>query len=202
MNKSLKEFTKKDWDTLFPIELVEHNPEWKQTFEIEKQKILQSIGDQYIERIEHFGSSSIPNIKSKPYIDILIEVPRHFMFNEQLVKEWESIGYTCLTEPIENDDNHYMILAKGYNVDGTSEQVFHVHACPKGHPMLNQIEFRDYLITNSERAKEYEKLKIELAIKLKNDRSGYRIAKAEFIAETLKMSKEKDQQHKANNLHF
>ena len=84
-----------------------------------------------------------------------------------------------------------MILAKGYNIDGTNEQVFHIHACPEGHPMLKQIEFRDRLIADPERAKEYENLKVQLASKFKNDRSGYRIAKGEFITETLKMNREK-----------
>ena len=191
MKKSIKEFTKKDWDTLFPIKLSEHNPEWKNIFESEKQKINENVGIEFIERIEHFGSSSIPNIKSKPYIDILIEVPKELLFAPQMIKGFEDIGYTCLTEPIEDNDDNYMILAKGYNVDGTNEQVFHIHACSKGNPMLNQIEFRDYLISNPERAKEYETLKIKLESEFKNDRSGYRIAKTEFINKTLKMCKEK-----------
>lgn len=186
MKNSLKALTKKDWDNLFPVELVEHRPEWEQTFQTEKLKILQSTDNRFLRRIEHFGSSSIPLIKSKPYIDILIEVPREFLFNKKFILEMEKIGYTCLTEPNEKDDKHYMILIKGYHPDGTNDQIFHIHACPEGHEMLKQIEFRDYLIANPARAKEYEALKIQLASKYKYDRSGYRLAKTEFITETLK----------------
>ena len=185
MHKSLKEFTKQDWDTLFPIKLVKHNPAWAAIFEAEKEKILQAVDDRFFNRIEHFGSSSIPNIQSKPYIDILIEVPTAFLFNEQFIQELESIGYTCLTAPMPEQKEHYMIFAKGYHTDGTMEQVFHIHACPQGHPMLQQIKFRDYLRATPKRAQEYEALKIQLAASFTNDRSGYRIAKTAFIKATL-----------------
>ncbi|MGB3589964.1 MAG: GrpB family protein, partial [Tunicatimonas sp.] len=67
MKKTLYELTKDDWNTLFPIELVDHNPEWKNIYENERKLILEKIGAKSILRIEHFGSSSIPSIKSKPY---------------------------------------------------------------------------------------------------------------------------------------
>ncbi|MEM6721158.1 MAG: GrpB family protein [Bacteroidota bacterium] len=191
MKKNLKELTKHDWDTLFPIQLVDHDPTWKAVFNEEKQKILEATKHQYVTSIAHFGSSSIPNIKSKPYIDILIEIPRTYLFDPQLTQQLESIGYTCLTAP-NNDPNNYMILAKGYNLEGTCEQIFHIHACPKNHPMLEQIKFRDYLIQHPERAKQYERLKVNLSREFKNDRSGYRIAKTDFIKETLNLLKQKN----------
>ncbi|MEM6685677.1 MAG: GrpB family protein [Bacteroidota bacterium] len=186
MKKSLKEFTKHDWDTLFPIQLVDHNPEWKHIFEAEKQKILEVTNNQYFKSVEHFGSSSIPAIKSKPYIDILIEIPRKYLFDSQLIAQLKRIGYTCLTEAT-NDKDNYMILAKGYHTDGTCEQVFHIHAYPENHSMLAQLQFRDYLIENPTRAQEYENLKLDLSHRFKNDRSGYRIAKTNFIKETLEI---------------
>tara|TARA_R110000850_G_scaffold138636_1_gene259692 strand:- start:3709 stop:3900 length:192 start_codon:yes stop_codon:yes gene_type:complete len=63
MAKTLYELTKEDWNSLFPIELVHHNPNWKSVFEKEKEAILSSAGSDAILRVEHFGSSSIPNIK-------------------------------------------------------------------------------------------------------------------------------------------
>ena len=81
-----------------------------------------------------------------------------------------------------------MIFVKGYNLNGEKEQIFHIHMCPPEHEMLNQILFRNYLLSNSNRAKEYEQLKMELATKYKNDRIAYRIAKDEFIAETMKQA--------------
>ncbi len=44
MTKSLKELKKEDWNRLFPIELVDHNPEWKNIYKKEKQRILNKVG--------------------------------------------------------------------------------------------------------------------------------------------------------------
>ena len=70
MKSSIYEFTREDWNTLYPIHLEDHNPAWKTIFEKEKKLILSNIDSKYLQKIEHFGSSSIPGIKSKPYIDI------------------------------------------------------------------------------------------------------------------------------------
>ena len=76
MKKTLNDLTKEDWNRLFPIELVDHNPEWKNIYEREKNRIIEKVGVKTILRTEHFGSSSIPKIKSKPYIDLMIEIPK------------------------------------------------------------------------------------------------------------------------------
>jgi len=80
MKKSLTELKKDDWNRLFPVELVDHNPEWKNIFTAEKQRILSKIGKEKILRIEHFGSTAISSIKSKPYIDIIIEIPKELLY--------------------------------------------------------------------------------------------------------------------------
>ena len=76
--ETLYDLTKDEWNTLFPIELVDHNPEWKNIYDLEKERIISKVGSEKILRIEHFGSSSIQSIKSKPYIDLMIEIPKNF----------------------------------------------------------------------------------------------------------------------------
>lgn len=44
MKTSIKEFTKQDWDSLFPIKLSDYNPEWKNIFEFEKKKLKKLLG--------------------------------------------------------------------------------------------------------------------------------------------------------------
>lgn len=184
MNKKLEDLTKDEWDTLFPIELVNPNPNWKNIFEQEKQQINEKIGDKII-GIEHVGSTSIPNIKAKSYIDISIKIPKENLFDKKIINALQSLNYHFFRQSGKGID--YMIFVKGYNLNGEKEQIFHIHMCPPEHEMLNQIIFRNYLTTNTKRAKEYERLKTELAIKYKNDRVGYRVAKGDFIAETMKM---------------
>ncbi|WP_298320914.1 GrpB family protein [uncultured Aquimarina sp.] len=187
MKKTLYDLTKEEWNTLFPIQLVDHNPAWKGVFMQEKQLILDTISTEAILRIEHFGSTSIPTIKSKPYIDIIIETPEELLFDDTIIKQFKKIGYTYFLVPKREIFDAYMSFGKGYKLDGAKEQIFHIHMCPKNNLMWKQLKFRDYLISNPKRAMEYEKLKIILAAKHKNDRGGYVLSKTNFINETLEL---------------
>ncbi|MDO5972376.1 GrpB family protein [Flavivirga aquimarina] len=189
MKKTLNDLTKDDWNTLFPVKLVDHNPEWKRIYEKEKEQILKKVDSKSILRMEHFGSSSIPSIKSKPYIDMMIEIPNELLFDENLISEFEDLGYSHFVVPARENIEAYSSFGKGYNLDGKKEQIFHIHMCPKENVMWEQIGFRDYLNANEKRAKEYEKLKLELASKYKNDRGAYVLGKTEFVKETLGLLK-------------
>jgi GrpB-like predicted nucleotidyltransferase (UPF0157 family) len=187
MKKTLNDLTKEDWNRLFPIELVDHNPEWKNIYETEKERIIKSVGIEIILRIEHFGSSSIPSIKSKPYIDLMIEIPKETLFDENLIAKFTELGYSHFVVPARENIEAYSSFAKGYNPDGIKEQIFHIHMCPKDNVMWKQMDFRDYLIENTKRAKEYENLKLKLASEFKNDRGSYVLGKTDFVNETLEI---------------
>ncbi|GAA0728325.1 hypothetical protein GCM10009430_37380 [Aquimarina litoralis] len=192
MKKTLYDLTKDEWNTLFPIELVDHNPNWKSLYQDEKERILNTVGSEKILRIEHFGSSSIPSIKSKPYIDLMIEIPKELLFNEDLINQFTQLGYSHFVVPARENIEAYSSFGKGYNLEGANEQIFHIHMCPKDNIMWQQIDFRDYLNANPERAKAYENLKIELAAKYKNDRGSYVLGKTDFVNETLEIIKQHD----------
>ncbi|MEL0456630.1 GrpB family protein [Flavobacteriaceae bacterium SZ-1-7] len=185
MKKTLYDLTKEDWNTLFPIKLVDHNPNWKNIYEREKRQIIEKVGTETILRVEQFGSSAIPHIKSKPYIDLLIEIPEELLFDENLIAKFTKLGYTHFVVPARDNIEAYSSFGKGYNLDGKKEQIFHIHMCPKNNLMWRQIEFRDYLNAHKERAKAYETLKLELASKYRNDRGAYVLGKTKFINETL-----------------
>jgi len=187
MKKTLYDLTKEDWNTLFPVELVDHNPDWKQLYNKEKNLILKEIDKDFILRIEHFGSSSISGIKSKPYIDLMIEIPKALLFDESLISKFASLGYSHFVVPKKENIQVYSSFGKGYRFDGKKEQIFHIHMCPKDHLMWRQIDFRDYLNANPERAKAYENLKTQLVLKFRNDRGAYVLGKTDFINETLRI---------------
>ncbi len=191
MKKSIKELKKDDWNRLFPIELVDHNPEWKNIYKKEKQRILSKVGKEKIIRIEHFGSNSITSIKSKPYVDLMIEIPKELMFDKKLIDEFKELGYSHFKVPARENIEEYSTFGKGYNIDGTKEQIFHIHMCPKDNVMWKQIDFRDYLNSNEKRAKEYETLKLKLASEFKNDRGAYVLGKTDFVNETIKLVNKK-----------
>ncbi len=187
MKKSLYDLTRDDWNTLFPVQLVEHDARWKTLYREEEQRIAEKIGRDIIIRIEHFGSTSIPGIMAKPYIDIIIEIPENLLFDEELIGNFEELGYTHFKVPERNGIDAYMSFGKGYNLNGKKEQIYHIHMCPGENAMWKQVDFRDYLIANPDRARAYERLKTELASKFSNDRGGYVLAKTDFVNETLEM---------------
>ena len=88
------------------VKLKKYNPKWNYLFEIEKEKLLIILGSTGI-KIEHICSTSIPDICSKPVIDIMIGVEKEKQLDNNINKII-SLGYTymqkyevlCLLEDI------------------------------------------------------------------------------------------------------
>ena len=68
---------------------------------------------------------------------------------------------------------------KVYTPEGYAEKVFHIHVHNTGDN--DEIYFRDYLNTHPEAVSEYEKLKLSLLPRYRNNRDGYTEAKSSFI---------------------
>ena len=186
MSSPLYELKKEDWNRLFPIHLEPHNPAWAEIFGLEKERIDAKLSAFSPERIEHVGSTSIPGIMAKPYIDILIVIPVEHLFSEDLIGAMAEIGFTYFLVPKRDDIEAYMSFGKGYNLDGVKEQIFHIHLCTADNFMVNQLVFRDVLRKDETLAKAYESLKIESAAKFTNDRGSYLLSKNEFIQDVIK----------------
>lgn len=186
MGSPLYELKKEDWNRLFPIHLEEHNPAWREIFLREKELILPRISHFSPELVEHVGSTSIPGIKAKPYIDLLIVIPAEHLFSEEVISSMAEIGFTYFLVPKRDDIEAYMSFGKGYNLDGLKEQIFHIHMCPQDNVMVNQLLFRDVLRKDEKLARAYENLKVESASKFKNDRGSYLLSKNEFIQSVIK----------------
>ena len=56
------------------IDVINYNEKWPEMFEHERKHLLKGLPGGLIKRIEHFGSTSVPDLASKPVIDILVEV--------------------------------------------------------------------------------------------------------------------------------
>jgi len=179
--------TEKELGKLFPIIISEPDPAWINLFQIEKIEIERALGTENIIRIEHFGSTAIPDLKAKPTIDILLEVPETFD-KDHVIKELTKITYHYIPRP-ENPAPH-MMFAKGYTLNGFEGQAYHIHVRHSGD--WDELYFRDYLKMNPDIAKEYEELKIRLAKEYRNDREEYTEKKTDFIkriTEQAKMNK-------------
>ena len=185
MNNPLYELKKEDWNRLFPVHLEDYHPDWSRIFEEEKQQIESQLAAFSPQLIEHMGSTSIPGIKAKPYIDILIVVGKEHLFSDQLIEAFAEIGYTYFLVPKRDQIEAYMSFGKGYRLDGRKEQIFHIHLCTRDNFMVNQLVFRDSLRSDRDLARRYEALKVESASKFREDRGSYLLSKNEFVLNVI-----------------
>ena len=58
-----------------PVRLTDYDPEWPHKFEYEAERIRTALGERAL-RIEHVGSTSVPDLAAKPIIDIVLVVAK------------------------------------------------------------------------------------------------------------------------------
>ena len=129
--------------------------------------------------IDHVGSTSIKNIKSKPIIDILIQtndLENFIKFTESTV---EGDTYTVKKEPTMGGD--YLIRKEE---DGKVKAFIHVYKIGDMNG-ITSIMFRDYMNLHDDERKCYEKLKMELYERYKDDRKQYTQGKDKYIKQVI-----------------
>ena len=155
------------------IEIVEYNSDWPWVFEREAGAILADCRP-LINEVHHIGSTSVPGLAAKPILDVLPVAagPAEAL---EAVSCMSALGYRYRGEN--------GIAGRFYFdriVDGRT--VMHVHMFPSGHPEVRRhLVFRDHLRMNPDAAREYERLKRELASRYRDDRRTYTDSKAAFI---------------------
>lgn len=186
MGKQLSEMTLEELWELFPIILKEHNTDYKNWYEIEKQRLLDCIDRKNIIRINHIGSSAVEGLISKPTVDILLEIDKETNI-EELINILSRNGWGLMSS--RKSPDMQMSFNKGYTKEGFAEKVYHLHI--RYHGNWNELYFRDYLMEHKEAADEYGKLKLTLMEKYKHDRDGYTNAKSDFVMRYTERAREK-----------
>ncbi len=168
------------WD-LFPITFVDSNDKFKKFYLEEEQNLKLLLGSN-IKRISHIGSTSIKNIKTKPIVDILIEI--NFDNKDAVKRVLLNNAYILMSENMNE-----ISFNKGYTINGYADKVFHIHI--KKYGDCDELYFRDYLNENQRKSKEYEKLKLELFNRYNPNRDLYTDGKSEFVNSVINLAKEK-----------
>jgi len=153
------------------VRLADADPDWPKLFTAEIERIRPAI-DAYVVAIEHFGSTSIPRIKAKPILDILVGL-RRFKDGEKLVRPLVSLGYDYVGFNMVHDDHLFGL--------GQARTVLLHAVVHGGHHWNRNLRFRDALRAGPALAAEYEALKVRLAEEFADSRSGYTAAKQAFI---------------------
>ena len=186
MKQHVSELTPEEFQKAFPIELKDVIPEYAEWYEEAKSAILNVTGSCDVVRINHIGSSAIPDIKAKPMIDILMEI-RNDCDVDKFVESLKTIGFG--TEVAMRKDNPFeYLLAKGMTVRGFEEKVYLLHIRYLGD--WSELYFRDYLLDNPDIAKEYSDLKEQILDDIQSGKiermpkgqpNGYSMAKLDCV---------------------
>lgn len=161
-----------------PLELLDYREDYKEIYEEEKEELLKIYKDK-IKQIDHVGSTSIKDIKSKPIIDILIQTNDLEDFKKFTESNVEGEIYTVKKEPTLGKD--YLIRKEE---DGKVKALIHVYQTGDMNG-ITSILFRDYLNKYEDERKKYEELKIELYNKYKDERKKYTSGKDKYIKEII-----------------
>jgi GrpB-like predicted nucleotidyltransferase (UPF0157 family) len=153
------------------IEIVDHDPQWRKTFE-RWRDLLQSALGEVAQRVEHVGSTSVPGLPAKPIVDIQISVadlddePRY-------VAPLEGVGVQLRSR----DDLHRYFRA----FPDRAREV-HVHLCSSGSAWEREhLLFRDYLRADAQARDDYVAAKRRAAALWADDSMAYTDAKSEAI---------------------
>jgi GrpB-like predicted nucleotidyltransferase (UPF0157 family) len=164
-----------------PVVVVPYDPAWPEWFERARTELGGALGGAAV-TIEHVGSTSVPGLAAKPIVDIVIGVDT-FARGRDVIEPVEALGYTYVPElesELPNRRYFRRYAREGEPVD------YHVHMYEAGHPeLLEYREFRDRLRADRELARAYEELKLELAVRFRDDRGAYTEGKEEFVRAAL-----------------
>jgi GrpB-like predicted nucleotidyltransferase (UPF0157 family) len=153
------------------VRLLASDERWAGLYDAEERRLREAIGP-LIVAIEHFGSTSIPGIKAKPILDILVGLPR-FEDGAKLVEPLAALGYDYVGVEMVPDDHLF----------GLGQPRRHLlHAVQYGgYHWTRDLRFRDRLRADPALASSYEALKVELAKRFAEQRAEYTAAKKAFI---------------------
>lgn len=161
------------------IEVTDYSPDWERMY-YDESLILRSVFGSNLVDIQHIGSTSVPGLKAKPTIDILISV--HDLDEVEEVNErLMNFGYTVHGEYGIPGRRFFSKIRYLNSNDWVSDYHVHVFHEDDMYNIERHISLREFLKANPDRSMEYGNLKSQIALKFPNDGSGYTDAKGDYV---------------------
>jgi GrpB-like predicted nucleotidyltransferase (UPF0157 family) len=165
-----------------PVELVDYDPAWPQLFAREAERVRVVLGDR-VHLLEHVGSTSVPGLAAKPWIDMVLVVADS-ADEPGYVPALEAAGYVLrIREPDWFEHRMFRRLDPGVHLHVFSPD------CPEVERMLL---FRDRLRSNEPDRRLYERTKRELARREWAYVQNYADAKAAVVEEIMARARRVD----------
>lgn len=162
------------------ITLRDYDPRWPSIFEREAAQIREHL-DRLEHRIEHVGSTSVPDLPAKPVIDILLTVPDSAA-DASYVPALEALGFELIIR--EPEWYEHRVLRK-YDL-GPSADTANLHVLSAGCPEADRmLLFRNHLRKHSGERKLYGDTKHMLSQQTWEYVQNYADAKSEVVADIL-----------------
>ncbi|MGP7817751.1 GrpB family protein [Niallia sp. 01092] len=163
------------------IEIASPDPNWLSKGLQEKRMLNELLSPLGIHEIEHYGSTSIPQLPSKPIIDLMAKV---YTFNkiDDIALLLADFDWHYVPPHLDNRPwQRFFVKVKN------EKRVAHLHFLLDEEVRWDkQLLFRDILRNNKQLTMEYAHLKTTLAIEFRNSREEYTSAKTDFINRVLK----------------
>jgi GrpB-like predicted nucleotidyltransferase (UPF0157 family) len=156
--------------------IVDYDPTWPAMFAAERDRLLAVVGD-YVETVEHIGSTAVPGLVAKPVIDIIIGVRNLAIADAHCIKPIKALCYEYVRYVEE------LMPTRRYfrKSDDTGMRTHQIHLWPLDDPEYERhIVFRDYLRAHPHEADTYAEVKRDLARKF-DDVNDYADAKSALI---------------------
>ena len=157
---------------------VDHNPVWTD-LAVEACRRVREAGGDLILDIQHVGSTAVPDLPAKPFLDLAAAVGALDVIPE-LVDSLTALGYIYRGDG-ENSGGHLFVWESEPDV-----RTIHLHVVTSDDVQWkNYLRFRDLLCQNSTLRKRYAELKQELMGRHPEDRKSYTDSKHDFIRGVL-----------------
>lgn len=154
--------------------LALHDPAWAAEFEALRDVYAGAFG-KLIVRIEHVGSTAVPNLLAKPILDIDIVMPGYEVFPE-IVAHLKGLGYTHAGDQGIRQREVFKPLddSAPFTSPPRKWMSHHLYVCPADSLELRRhLIFRDALRAHDHLRQEYERRKLDIAERSGGDRKVY-----------------------------
>ena len=156
-----------------------YDSKYRTFYILEKKKLIKTLGP--AAKIEHVGSTSIPNLGGKGILDIVVGASRTKIAQTKIKLEKAGYEFREIASVPER-----LFFRVDYLHNNRKRRV-HVHLTPSNSQDWKELtKFRDYLLKQPEIVEQYAKIKKEAVEQALGDGEKYRKYKENFIKKTLK----------------
>jgi GrpB-like predicted nucleotidyltransferase (UPF0157 family) len=160
------------------VRLVEYDARWPDLFVAEEQRIRSHCGILAL-RLEHIGGTSIPQMCSKPVLDVAAGRPQGALIHDYIA---------ALTRAGYDHRGERGVPGREYFRRG-EPRAFHVHLVEEGGRLWRDfLAFRDHLRAHAAARRQFAGVKRVLAARFPEDREAYMKAKSSYVQEILRLA--------------